>query len=100
MASPTSASMDLCYLFIRIPEEAYAVLKTIVAMLLALVCAPASAQEPFKIGVVASVSGGFAAAAKDTIDGWRAWEKARGLPGRQIVLETLDDETNPVSATN
>jgi branched-chain amino acid transport system substrate-binding protein len=60
----------------------------------------AGAQQEFKVGVVASLSGGFAAAAKDTIDGWRAWEKVRGLPGRKIVIETLDDETNPVSASN
>ena len=60
----------------------------------------ASAQQDFKIGIVASLSGGFAAAAKDTIDGWRAWEKAHGLPGRKITVETLDDETNPVSASN
>ena len=57
-------------------------------------------QQEFKIGVVASLTGGFAAAAKDTMDGWEAWQKARGLPGRKIVLQTLDDETNPVSASN
>src|SRR5258707_3138541 len=34
------------------------------------------------------------------MDGIEAWMKARGLPGRKIVLETLDDETNPVSASN
>ena len=45
----------------------------------------ASAQQEFKIGIVASLSGGFAAAAKDTMDGWQAWEKARGLPGKKIV---------------
>ena len=50
--------------------------------------------------MVSSLSGGFAAAAKDTMDGWKAWEKARGLPGKKIVLEMLDDETNPVSASN
>src|SRR4051812_33599455 len=67
---------------------------------LALAAFAASAQQEFKVGIVASLSGGFAAAAKDTIDGWRAWEKARGLPGRKITVETLDDETNPVSASN
>jgi len=60
----------------------------------------ASAQQEFKIGIVVSLSGGFVAAAKDTMDGWRAWEKAHGLPGRKITVETLDDETNPVSASN
>jgi branched-chain amino acid transport system substrate-binding protein len=63
---------------------------------------PAQAQAPkeFKIGVVMSLSGGFVAAAKDTMDGVEGWEKARGLPGKKIVYEKLDDETNPVSAVN
>jgi branched-chain amino acid transport system substrate-binding protein len=61
---------------------------------------PASAESEFKIGVVASLSGGFAAAGKDSIDGVEAWIKAHGLPGKKIVFETLDDETNPVHASN
>jgi len=74
--------------------------KLLGGMLLALCALVAQAQQEFKIGVVASLSRGFAAAAKDSMDGWRAWEKARGLPGKKIMLETLDDETNPVSASN
>src|SRR5262245_7015266 len=65
--------------------------------------APAKAQTPkdFKIGIVMSLTGGFVAAAKDTMDGVEGWEKARGgLPGRKIAYEKLDDETNPVSAAN
>lgn len=65
--------------------------------------APTGAQEPkeFKIGVVMSLSGGFVAAAKDLMDGVLAWEKAHhGLPGKKIVYDKLDDETNPVSAVN
>jgi branched-chain amino acid transport system substrate-binding protein len=65
--------------------------------------APAQAQAPkdFKIGIVMSLSGGFVAAAKDTMDGVEGWQKARGgLPGKKIVFEKLDDETNPVSAAN
>src|SRR5207237_8120537 len=50
--------------------------------------------------VGAPLSGCFAAAAKDTIDGYKAWENARGLPGRKSGMEVLDDETNPVSASN
>jgi branched-chain amino acid transport system substrate-binding protein len=76
------------------------VIKTLIGVMLAVAAFAASAQQEFKIGIVASVSGGFAAAAKDTIDGWRAWEKAHGLPGKKITVETLDDETNPVSASN
>jgi branched-chain amino acid transport system substrate-binding protein len=65
--------------------------------------AHASAQDlrEFKIGIVMSLSGGFVAAAKDSMDGVLAWEKVRhGLPGKKIVYEKLDDETNPVSAVN
>ncbi len=65
-----------------------------------LLAAPAAAQEEFKIGVVASLTGGFAGPAKDSMDGIQAWIKLRGLKGKKIVLETLDDETNPVGATN
>lgn len=65
-----------------------------------LAVASAQAAEPFKIGVVASLTGGFAGPAKDSVDGIQAWAKSRGLDGRQIVMETLDDETNPVGASN
>jgi branched-chain amino acid transport system substrate-binding protein len=72
------------------------------ALLAALFAAvvPAAAQSDFKIGVVASLTGGFAAAATDENAGVQAWVKARGLSGRKIVFETLDDETNPVNAIN
>ena len=60
--------------------------------------AQAQAPKEFKIGVVMSLSGGFVAAAKDTMDGVEGWEKARGgLPGKKIVYEKLDDETNFLS---
>ncbi|MBV9238081.1 MAG: ABC transporter substrate-binding protein [Xanthobacteraceae bacterium] len=60
----------------------------------------AYAQQDFKIGVVESLTGGFAGPARDTMDGLDAWMKARGLPGKKVVLTTLDDETNGVSAAN
>jgi branched-chain amino acid transport system substrate-binding protein len=61
----------------------------------------ARADDPeFRIGVVASVTGPFAAPTKDTFDGINAWIKTLGLPGRKIVFDTLDDETNPVNAAN
>src|SRR5580698_9325027 len=71
-----------------------------IAFFLLALSLPAAAQTPFKIGVVASLSGGFAVAATDEYDGVKAWVAARGLPGRKIEFETLDDETNPVSAIN
>jgi branched-chain amino acid transport system substrate-binding protein len=70
------------------------------ALGLALATAPASAQETFKIGIVASLTGPFASPSKDTIDGVKAWIKVHGLPGKKIDLEVLDDETNPVTASN
>ena len=54
----------------------------------------------FNIGVVASVTGPFAAPTKDTFDGFNVWLKNHGLPGRTVKIETLDDETNPVNAAN
>ena len=66
-----------------------------------LAIAQAQTPKEFKIGIVMSLTGGFVAAAKDSLDGVEGWEKARGgLPGRKIVYEKLDDETNPVSAAN
>ena len=67
------------------------------------VATPAAAQnapQEFHIGLVASLTGAFNGPAKDTVDGFDAWVKGRGLPGKKIVIDTLDDETNPVSASN
>jgi branched-chain amino acid transport system substrate-binding protein len=66
----------------------------------AFVPAARAADTEFKIGVVASLTGPFAAPSKDTLDGLRAWIKVHGLPGKKIDLEVLDDETNPVNASN
>jgi branched-chain amino acid transport system substrate-binding protein len=74
-----------------------------VAPLLVLVAggaAPARDEPDFKIGVVMSLTGGFAGPARDSMDGTEAWMKVRGLPGRKLALTTLDDETNGVSAAN
>ena len=65
-----------------------------------LAAGPALAQEEFHVGVVASVTGPFASPTKDTFDGFYAWEKTRGLPGKKLVLSILDDETNPVNSAN
>jgi branched-chain amino acid transport system substrate-binding protein len=81
---------------------------TMRAMALALgmattVLAGGSAQaqtKDFKVGVVASLTGTFAGPAADSVEGIKGWIKARGLPGRNIVFETLDDESTPVGASN
>lgn len=64
------------------------------------VTAARAAETDFKIGVVASLTGPFAAPSKDTLDGLHSWIKVHGLPGKKIDLEVLDDETNPVDASN
>src|SRR6185437_14937627 len=62
---------------------------------------PARAETgDFNVGVVASVTGPFAAPTKDTFDGLNAWVKVHGVPGRKLVTHTVDDETNPVNAAN
>ncbi|HVV93724.1 MAG TPA: ABC transporter substrate-binding protein [Hyphomicrobiales bacterium] len=72
------------------------------ALGLALAAGPAAAQNKpdFKVGVVASLTGPFASPSKDTIDGVNAWIKVHGLKDRKLVLDVLDDETNPVTAAN
>lgn len=78
-------------------------LLSMAAAALMLCAAPgndAFSQEEFKVGVVASLTGGFAGPAKDSMEGIQAWIDGRGLEGKKIVLEVLDDETNPVGASN
>ena len=38
--------------------------------------------KDFKIGLVASLTGNFAGPSTDSVEGIKAWIKARGLPGR------------------
>ncbi len=66
----------------------------------AAITIPAHAQQDFKVGIVESLTGGFAGPARDTMDGLEAWLKVRGLPGKKVVFTTLDDETNGVNAAN
>lgn len=64
----------------------------------------AQAKEDFKIGALASLTGPAAAFSKDYADGFnvyaKAWNERGGYNGRKVVVETLDDETNPVNAVN
>ena len=60
--------------------------------------ARADAPTDVNVGVVASVTGPFAAPTKDTFDGLNAWLKVHGVPGRKLVTHVVDDETNPVNA--
>jgi len=72
----------------------------VVAAAMALTASvPAFAADKLKVGIVASMSGGFAAAAKDSLAGVEAWRKASGNEDK-VTFEILDDETNAVNATN
>lgn len=66
--------------------------------------ARAQAKPDFHVGGIASLSGPAAAFGKDYAEGFqvyvKAWNARGGHDGRKIVLDTLDDETNPVNAVN
>jgi branched-chain amino acid transport system substrate-binding protein len=72
----------------------------LLALGISAMAAPATQAKDLKVGVVVSLSGAFAGPAKDALDGVKAWIAARGIPGRKVVLEEADDETNPVTAAN
>jgi len=61
-------------------------MSVLAAVAVSALTAPAQAQQQFKVGVVMSLSGGFVAAAKDTMDGLEAWEKARRPAGQEDRL--------------
>lgn len=73
------------------------------AMALAAPVVRAQAED-FKIGALASLTGPAAAYSKDYSDGFniyaKTWNARGGYKGRKIVVEILDDETNPVNAIN
>lgn len=64
----------------------------------------AQAPKPLKIGAVVSLTGPASAFAKDWGQGFdayvKSWNARGGFQGRKVVLETLDDESNPTSAVN
>jgi branched-chain amino acid transport system substrate-binding protein len=66
--------------------------------------AQAQPSKPLKIGAVVSLTGPASAFAKDWAQGFEAfvsaWNAKGGYQGRKVVLEMLDDETNPTSAVN
>lgn len=66
--------------------------------------AAAQSQPPLKIGAIVSFTGPASAFAKDWAEGFdayvRAWNERGGYKGRKVVLETMDDESNPTSAVN
>src|ERR1700691_2110945 len=73
------------------------------AFMVALIAAGPAAisQEPeFHLGIVASVTGPFAAPTKDTFDGLDAWVKNQGLPGRKSSQEIRGEKANAGNAAN
>ena len=69
----------------------------LVSTLLALTPAVARAQGPIKIGMIAPLSGPFAAIGKDMVTGTELYldEIGRQAAGRRIELIVEDDEGNP-----
>ena len=68
-------------------------------MLLAVTPRPAAAQGPIKIGMIAPLSGPFAAIGKDIVMGTELYldEIGRQAAGRPIELIVEDDEGNPAT---
>jgi branched-chain amino acid transport system substrate-binding protein len=71
----------------------------IAAMLVALFCAPALAQEPIKIGFSMALTGPLAANGKQALLGMKIWEEEinakGGLLGRPVKLVYYDDQSQP-----
>jgi branched-chain amino acid transport system substrate-binding protein len=65
----------------------------------ALFAAPASAQEPIKIGFGMSLTGPLSANGKSSLLAMKIWEEDTnakgGLLGRQVKLVYFDDQSNP-----
>ena len=74
------------------------------ALIVAAPMVKAQSTKPLKIGAVVSLTGPASGFAKDWADGFdayvKAWNARGGYQGRKIVMEKLDDESNPTSAVN
>jgi len=79
-------------------------IRTLIALACAAVClagaGPAAAQEPIRVGFLGPLSGIFAQAGKDMLDGLKlGLEQAGGqIAGRKIELHEEDTEGNPATA--
>ncbi|MCL2428485.1 MAG: ABC transporter substrate-binding protein [Alphaproteobacteria bacterium] len=67
------------------------------ALTLALSLTAAAAQEPLKIGLIQSLTGGFNTVGKAAVNGARLYVQQHGdtVAGRRIVLVVKDDGTSP-----
>jgi branched-chain amino acid transport system substrate-binding protein len=67
------------------------------ALTLALSFTAAAAQEPLKIGLIQSLTGGFNTVGKAVVNGARLYIQQHGdtIAGRRIVLVVKDDGTSP-----
>src|SRR5262245_41529178 len=69
------------------------------ALLVAIAGAPATAQEPVKIGFGMAMTGPLGANGKSALLGMKIWEEdingKGGLLGRQVKLVYYDDQSNP-----
>jgi branched-chain amino acid transport system substrate-binding protein len=67
------------------------------ALTLALSFTAAAAQEPLKVGLIQSLTGGFNTVGKAVVNGARLYIQQHGdtIAGRRIVLVVKDDGTSP-----
>jgi branched-chain amino acid transport system substrate-binding protein len=72
----------------------------IVVLALAASAFSAAAQEPLKIGIIHSLTGGFNTVGRATVNGARLYIKQHGdiVAGRRILLVVKDDGTSPKAA--
>jgi branched-chain amino acid transport system substrate-binding protein len=72
------------------------------AMGFTLVTQSALAAEPIRVGVTASLSGGYAAPGSDLLEGLKMWARdvnARGaLLGREVEIVSYDDKSDPATS--
>jgi len=79
-------------------------IRTLIALACAAVClagaGPAAAQEPIRVGFLGPLSGIFAQAGKDMLDGLKLGLEQAGAQaaGRKIELHEEDTEGNPATA--
>jgi branched-chain amino acid transport system substrate-binding protein len=77
-----------------LPRSAIAVLALVLSI------TTATAQEPLKVGIIHSLTGGFNTVGKATVNGARLYIQQHGdiVAGRRIVLIVKDDGTSPRTA--
>src|SRR3972149_4383868 len=76
--------------------------RTLIALVMLALAGPASASEPYKVGLSAAITGPAAASYAPTFDAYKAYFKrindARGIDGHQAEIVVEDDRGEPSRA--